>query len=323
LNIPADDGASIMLNAIEFGKASTTLYLSYTHLNLIGGDHYYIWCGLNKKEKGFTIEDLDTKKEYYVTSSTLGVNKDKGTEIKLASTIKFKVYLPVIKDNIKQISIYGCGKDDGRWQFKDIDLEKYKAKVNVNFEDYTRDFALASLREGYFADSHSLLVELVENNPDDVIALNTLGILSYVSDNNSDAIYYFSEAIDKNPNDDLAYVNRFAVYKYQSNYSAALEDITKAISVAPDQPDHYIYRGMLYMDLEDWKNAKADFDKALESEDFKKDAIGYYYRTYVNAYLGNWKEACKDIYTAFNLTDSKEIEKELRVLWDKCGCNRY
>lgn len=320
LNLPADDGASIMLNAIDFGKTSTTLYLSYTHLNLTAGNEYYLWCELNKKENGFTIVDTDSNKEYYVTSSTLGVDKKNGTKINLASTVKFKIYFPVIKDDMKQVNIYGCGKKDGRWQFKDIDLEKYKTKVNVNFDDYTRDYALASLREGYFSDAHSLLLELAENNPEDIIALNTLGILSYVADNNSDALYYFSEAIDKNPNDDLAYLNRFEVYKYQKNYAAALDDITKAINIVPDQPDYFGYRAFLYMDMEDWKNAKADWDKLITSEDFKRDAVAYMNRALVNIYLGNKNEACKDINISFQLTNDKDMEETLQTLWYRCGC---
>ena len=83
LNIPTDDGADIILNAIEFGKNATTLYLSYTHLNLNGGDNYKIWCELGKKENDFTIEDLETEKEYYITSSTIGTNKTTGTKIEL------------------------------------------------------------------------------------------------------------------------------------------------------------------------------------------------------------------------------------------------
>ena len=320
LNIPTDNGADIILNAIEFGKNSTTLYLSYTHLNLMGGGDYYLWCELNKKENGFTIEDLDAKKDYYLTSSTLGVDKKNATKIDLASTIKFKVHLPNIKDEINHISIYGCGKDDSRWQFKDIDLAKYKAKVNVNFENYTRDYALASLREGNWDDARNLLLELVENNPSDIIALNTLGILSYIADNNSDALYYFSESIENSPNDELGYVNRFAVYKYQKNYSAALEDITKAINISPDQPDNWGHRALLYMDMENWKDAKADWDKLLDSNDFKKDEMAYYYRALCSGHLERWKDACKDIYTTFNLTDDNDFEEQLQDLWKVCGC---
>ncbi|MCL1932783.1 MAG: hypothetical protein FWF53_03075 [Candidatus Azobacteroides sp.] len=77
-----------------------------------------------------------------------------------------------------------------------------RERANVNLEDYTRDYALASLREGEWNEAQNLLSELVENNPNDIIALNTLGIISYIADNNNDALYYFSEAIDKNPNDE-------------------------------------------------------------------------------------------------------------------------
>ena len=320
LNIPSDKGSDIILNAIEFGKSSTTLYLSYTHLNLMGGNEYCLWCELNKKENGFTLEDIDSKEEYYVTSSTLGINKEHCTEINLATTIKFKVYLPVIKKNLNNISIYGCGKDDSRWLFKDINLNKYRNTINVDFDNYNRDYALAIMHEGALSDAQNILIELIDNKPDDAITLNTLGIISYVIDNNQDAQYYFSQVIDSNPNDELAYVNRFAVNKYQKNHPAAFEDINKAININPDQPDYLLYRALLYMDMEDWENAKVDMDKVLATDDFKTNAGAYMYRIYANAYLKNWKAACKDIYTAFNLTNDKEWEKDLQDLWDSCGC---
>jgi hypothetical protein len=48
--------------------------------------------------------------------------------------------------------------------------------------------------------------------------------------------------------------------------------------------------------------------------------MAYRYRIYANAYLENWKEVCSDIRIAFNLTDDKELEKELQILWNRCGC---
>ena len=323
LNIPADDGASIILNAIELGETSTTLYLSYTHLNMTGGDNYPIWCELNKKEKSFTMDVFDTKKRYYVRSSTLGVDKEHATKINLAYTENFKVHLPAIKSNINHISIYGRGKDDSRWQFKDIYLEKYKEKPNIDPENYSRILALTSLR-GRDLFARKSLEEFIENHPGDVIALNAMGILSYHLDGNyGNAIRYFSEAIDTNPNDELAYVNRFAVYYSQENYTAALDDITKAMNVTPDQPDNYILRARLYMDMEEWEKAKSDLDKAIATKDFKRDVGAYYSRAYVNAFLENWKEACKDVEIAFTLTNDKELEKELEEVWDSCGCYRY
>ena len=320
LNISSSIGSDIILNAIEFGKSSTTLYLSYTHLDLMSGDDYYVWSELNKKENGFTLEDSDSKEEYYITSSTLGTDKEHGTEIKLATSLKFKVYLPAINKKLNNISVYGCGKNDKRWQFINIDLNKYRDLANVDFDNYNRDYAFSIMREGGLSDAQDIFMELIDNNPDDAIALNTLGIISYVVDNNQNALYYFSEAIESNPNDELAYINRCAVNKYQKNYSAALEDINKAISINSDQPDYFGYRALIYMDIEDWQNAKTDLDKIIATDDFKMDAGAYLYRIYANVRLENWKEACKDIYTAFNLTNDKEIEKQLQQTWNDCGC---
>jgi serine protease Do len=320
LNIPSDKGTDIVLNAIEFDDKATTLYLSYTHLNLWSTESHFIWCELNKKDEDFTLVDNDRNQDYYVNSSTVGADKAHGTKIDMATTLKFKVFLPAIKNKLTNISVYGCGKNDGRWTFKDIDLDKYRETVNVNFEDYKRDYALASLTEGEVADSREILSEIVEENPEDVLALNTLGIISHVVDNNTDALYYFGEAIENAPNDEMAYINRAAVYNHQKNYEKALEDLNKAVSVNPDQPDNYWYRAQIYFTQEDYEKAKADIDKMIESDDFKTDETVYLYRIYANVHLANWKDACKDIYTAFQLTNDKETEEELQDIWKRCGC---
>lgn len=320
LNLPSDKGADITLNAIEFGENATTVYMSYTHLNLMGADDYYVWVELNQKEEGFMIEDLDSHKEYYVISSTIGIDKTNATGVSLGTTTQFRVFLPPIKDKIGRFTVYGCGKNDNRWVFKDIDLNRYNKSNIINTENYKRDYALASLREGELNHAHDLLTELIENNPNDAIALNTLGIISYIADNNSDALYYFSEAIKENPNHDLGYINRHVVYKYQNNYSAALDDISKAISIEPDQPDNLIYRADLYMDLENWTEAKKDIDKAIKSDDFKNDIGAYMYRIYVNAHLNSYTDVCNDIRLAFKLADTKDIKEQLQDLWYRFGC---
>jgi len=322
LNIPSDKSAEITLNAIEFEENVTTLYMSYTNLNMAGGLTRYIWCELDGKDKGFTLEDNNSKKDYYVTSSSIGVDRDNGTKVPLATTLRFKIYLPAIKDRLKNISVYGYGKNDGRWEFKDIDLNKYRAMVNVNFDDYNRNYALAILHEGSLSDSQDLLTEIIDENPDDILALNTLGIISFAADNKSNALYYFGQAIKSNPNDEMAYVNRYAIYKDQQNYSAALDDINKAISIDPDQPENFAYRGYLYMDMRDWYNAKKDWDKVLDSEDFKRNPYIYLQRIYANAYLNNCTEVCKDVVTAYYLTNDSELVKTLKEIWSRCGCRQ-
>jgi serine protease Do len=319
LNIPSNRDAELILNAIEFGKSMTTLYLTYTNLNMASGDSYGIWCELNKKEEGFLIHDKNSDQKYYVTSSTIGVDKEHFTEVPLASTVKFKAYFPAIKSIPEKIDVI-YGYTTRGWQFTDIELSEYRENININPESYQKEYAFSIMHEGELDAAQSIFLELLEDNPDDINALNAMGLVSYVVDNNSDALYYFSEAIDKSPNNTTAYVNRYQVYKYQKNYTSALDDITKAINITPDQPDLFVYRATLYMDTEDWKNAKPDLDHAIATDDFKTNVYVYLYRIYTNTYLGNYKEVCKDIYTAYNLTNDKEIEQQLQETWNACGC---
>jgi serine protease Do len=319
LNIPSGSGSDLTLNAIEFSKSATILYLTYINLKLASGDAN-IYIGIGKNDKDFMIEDTYRNKNYYVTSSTLGADKENATEVKLATTMKFKVYFPLIKDSLRQFSVYGSGKYNNRWQFKDIKLEEYRKSLNVNFESYKRDYALSNLRHGDWPESKAILLEMLEESPDDAIIINTLGIISYVTDNKSDAIDYFTESIDSNPNDPLGYINRYYVYRQQTKFSLALIDITKAINIAPDQAENYLLRAELYMKEEDWKNAKTDLDHLASFDTYKERALVYFSRAVVNLKLNNKNDACKDIYTSFQLTKNKELENNLQVLWNECGC---
>jgi serine protease Do len=321
LNVKSDTGSDIMLNAIDFGETVTTLYMSYTHLLLIAGGKYSIWCELNTKDEGFFIEDTDSDVKYYVTSSTIGVDKTHGTEVALPSTTRFKVYLPAINGKINRINVYGCGQNDSRWRFTNVDLNKYREAVNLDFENYSRNYALASMQEGELSNARDMLSECIENDPDDVVALNTMGIISYTVDNNQDALYYFTQAIESSPNDELGYVNRYAVYTYQKNYSSALEDINKAISLNPDQPDYIGFRAHLYMELQDWQKAKEDIDTILSTNDFNNDAGAYYLRGLANAWLKNIQEACGDLSTAYKLNDPN-WKNDILELWNNCGCDQ-
>ena len=97
LNIDSDNDSDIVLNALEFKKDATIAYFSYTNLDM-SNKKMYIWCKLNEKDNGFYIHDLDNNKKYYITSSSIGTDKENGTEVPLASNHKFKVFFPPIKD---------------------------------------------------------------------------------------------------------------------------------------------------------------------------------------------------------------------------------
>ncbi len=320
LNILPDKGADIMLNAIEFGPTATTLYLTYTNMHLTNSDGgWMIWCELNKKDKGFFIEDKDTKQRYYVSSSTLESDKERSKTIGLAEILQFKVYFPVIKNKPTNIDVM-WGEDDRSYHFTDINLDDYRNNLNFDELGYQRAYALSCTTDaGDFAMTISMLSDILEENPSDVISLNMMAILSHVLSNNTDAMYYLEEAINQNPNDELAYLNRSQMYANSENYKEAINDLTSAINLAPGQPDYYFQRAWYYYLIEDYQNSLTDLNTCLdksEKEDGFEDS-GYFYelRGYVNYHLNNKKAARADCQKAYKLSKDKKLDQRLQNFW--------
>ena len=321
LNLLPDRGSDMVLNAIEFGPTATTLYMSYTnmHLTSSGNSEWYLWCDIGKKDKGFFIEDKDTKQRYYVVSSSLATTKEKADPVGLAKFIQFKVNFPVIKNKLSNIDVM-WGEGERCSHFTNINLDQYRETLSVDEFGYQRAYALQCTTEGGdFVSTISLLNELLDENPSDVISLNMMAILSYVLKNNTDAMYYLAEAIEQNPNDELAYFNRSSIYEMSGNYAEAIEDITAAINLVPGRPDYYWSRAYDYYVMEDYKNALADMNKCIEisepEDGFKDSPYIYEIRAYTHYYLNNKKEAIKDVQKAYKLSNDKELDERLQKFY--------
>ena len=275
-----------------------------------------IWCELGKNDEGFMIKDINSSRKYYVTSSTIGINKKNGTEVPLASNYKFKVFFPVIKDKLRKIDIT-YGHTSRGWAFTNIDLDKYREKVVYDVASYTKEYAYSTMQQGDLNTATSIFTSILEEDPEDMASLNAMGIISAALDNKSDANFYFSKAIECHPNNTLGYINRCQLYKAQNDLQNALSDINSAINIDPAQPDNYVVRGMLYAQLEQWSDAIKDLSKAIETEDFKTDAMAYYYRALCFASSGDVVSARKDVQSSYNLTNDPEMEQALQAVWQK------
>lgn len=323
MNLPSDgDSYDIVLNAIEFGKNQTTAYFTYTNVNLIYGKTTTIWNELGKgkdKEKyGFHITDLESDKKYYIVSSTIGATKAEGTEVELCDACQFQVYFPAIKKSLNKISI--CNGDDSRaWMFTDIDLSHYRHSLSIDVSMYKKLSAMSQIKSGELGYAYQLFNEILNDNPSDVECLNGLALLSYIVGNKSDSMYYLDLAIEEAPLNVLSYLNRSVLLSDQEKNEEALSDLSKAIEIDPAQPDYHYHRAKLYCKMEKFKKALEDMDTLIQSKDFKKDAYAYYLRALIHIELGNKKSAKKDIYTSFQLTNDKELEKELNRLWQIYG----
>ena len=315
LNIPEENHGNVTLHALEFKKDATIAYMSYTNLSL---EHpsMLIWAELGKGENGFMINDLNRGRKYYLTSSTIGVNKNNGTDVPLASNYKFKVYFPVIKDKLQRIDLT-YGHTSRGWIFTNVNLDKYRDKIIYDVANYTKEYAYSTMRSGDLNTAISIFTSILEEDPEDNASLNAMGIISAALENKSDANYYFSKAIESHPNNSLGYINRCLLYKSQNDIQNALADINTAINIDSAQPDNYITRGMIFVQLEQWNDALKDFSRALQTDDFKGEALMYYYRAWCYASLGNFVSARKDVQTSYNLTNDPELEETLQALWQK------
>lgn len=317
LNIDSDNDSDIVLNALEFKKDATIAYFSYTNLDM-SNKKMYIWCKLNEKDNGFYIHDLDNNKKYYITSSSIGADKENGTEVPLASNHKFKVFFPPIKDIPANIDV-AEGNSPKDWQFRNICLDDYKDNLDVDFDSYRKEYAYSNMHDGDWRNAQAIFLGMLDEDPDDLHALNAMGIISFVLQNYSDAESYFTDAIDAHPNSSLGYLNRSVIYEMRKDYEAALRDVTQAVNNS-SAPDDFYKRALLYTKLEEWEKAEKDLDTIIATEDYKRDASAYTYRALVKIEQKRKKEACKDIEIAYNLTNDKEIEKILQEMWDDCGC---
>ena len=262
LNVKSDNDPFIILNGIEFGDNLTTLYLTYINLHLTPKDtRWGIWLELNKKDEGFYIKEIGGSVKHYVISSSVGEDASHATDVPLATSLRYKVYFPKINSKIKNIEIAeGNDLSDDKWA--NLNLDDYKSIETFDIDKFQNVYAFSLLKEGDIEQSENLFYDILTNNPEDIEALNTLGVIAYVKDNKNDALSYFSKAIEVNPSSPVSYINRSFVYESQGNLQLAINDASKAINIAPLQSDYFARREKLYYKIGDKISSFEDFKKA-------------------------------------------------------------
>lgn len=317
LNIPSDQDNDLVLNALQFKSDATIAYMSYTNLDMsMNGSE--IWCPTDYGDKGFYIEDKSNDRKYYVVSSSLSSNDEECTSVPLATVCKFQVNFPAVDKTINKITVSEGGNP--KWSFSDINLEDYRNSVKIDFENYQKEYAYSTMQEGQLEQAQAIFEDILDEDPEDIQALNAMGIISYVIDNNQDAIKYFTEVIENHPNSLSGYLNRSCVYKYQRDSERAIKDLSKAISIDNNDPNLYIERADLYAGSKNWDKAKSDIEKALSFEDSSSsvDIVSAYYKKGLcNIQLGDNSSATKDLEKALNYALDSETKQVILTTLEK------
>lgn len=260
LNQKSDDNPFEVLNAIEFGQDGTTIYASLYNLQLSDGK-WALTHELNKKEKGNTLINHDENTKYFIKASTISTDKEKGTELIIGTCLKYKMFFPKTESSIKKISLVGP-PNDGSWS--NIKLQEFKDIQKFDINKYEQILAFSLLKVGDLESALGVFQDIIDEDPNNVEALNAAGVLSYTFDNNNDAEIYFSRAIEASPTFFTSFVNRHYVYIKQNKFNLAIDDISKAIDLKSTQPAFYFNRGDIYKLIGDEEKYYKDLTKGLE-----------------------------------------------------------
>ncbi len=317
LNKKSDRDVCLTLNSIEFGPSSTIIYMSYLNLD-IHTKEMGIWTDIGNSEKSFYIQDLHTTEKIEIISSTIGANRDDRTLVPLMTLKQFKLFFPALKKEVKEITIKE-GVSVNSWTFSNIDLDNYRDQVKFENEDNQYYNILSNLNSSNLKSEKEKLINLLEESPSNYLLINTLGVISYLIDNNHDAISFFSNAITLHPSETLAYKNRSYIYKTQDDKDSFLDDISKIITLEPNNIEFLQQRFFLYYEMKKWDRALLDVDKIISSEE-GKHPLHYCLRSVCNNHLGNKNEACLDLDEAYRISSNDIDTKIVMDLWLKLGC---
>ena len=309
LNIPSDQDNDLVLNALQFKSDATIAYFSYTNLDMsMNGSA--IWCTTGKGDEGFYIKNNINGKKHYVVSSNLGSSHEDCTSVPLATVCKFQINFPALDKNIKKITVSEGGNP--RWSFSDINLDEYRQSIKIDFENYQKEYAYSTMHEGQLDQAQTIFEGILDDDPENIQALNAMGIISYVIDNNQDAIKFFTEVIENHPNSTSGYLNRSCVYKFQGDLEKAIADISKAINIDPNKADFYMSRADLYAGMKNWEKAKADIDKALGTNNLNSNidlCMAYYRKGLCEAQSGDNSSALKSLKLAYKYATDAETKQ--------------
>lgn len=318
LNKVCKTESGLILNSVEVNEKNTVLNFTFTNTSLAYGDGAFIFTAIGDDKQSFYIEDINTRKKYYVYDATIGNSAKSPTYLKLGEAKQFKLYFPPI-GNATNINI-AEGMQGSEWSFANIVLSDYKF-FTFNDKSLLNNFyyltGLAYLSDKEYANAYIILKDFVAENKDNDFAHNLAGIVSYILGNNLDAYIHVKKALEINPTNDNYYFNLYYLNHADGRIDEALKSISSAIQLNQGQPEYYSYRADLYMEKEYWKEAVADYDKFIAS-DRNIPSYTYFQRAIAKLWLKD-KTACKDLVIAFELAKRKE-DKETIASWHKKYC---
>jgi len=128
------------------------------------------------------------------------------------------------------------------------------------------------MQQEQFFDAEKNFKKVLESNPDQVDALNLLGIVNAQLKEFEIAITYISRAININPRNASSYYNRGLALQELGKIEEALLDFKKALSLNPKYTNAFNSEGNAYLDMKEISSAIASYKSAIQLDPGYADA---------------------------------------------------
>ncbi len=143
--------------------------------------------------------------------------------------------------------------------------------------------ALGECRNKNFEKGRELLENLVTDDPENHLALNTLGKVLVILKEPEPAIEYFRKAVDVRPDFVEAIVNIAGVFYKAGDFADARTQYQRVVEYEPKNADGHFGLANVYRKTEHFKDAIREYNDALEIN--PKDA-----QAYINLGLCHYKD---------------------------------
>jgi tetratricopeptide (TPR) repeat protein len=120
------------------------------------------------------------------------------------------------------------------------------------------------LQEGRVAQAESTFLAVLEKDPENVHALNLLGMLYVNNFRPDDAVLCITRALKHEPNNPESHANLALAYKDQGKLDQAVEHFRRSIRLAPDNPMTYNNLGNVLREKSKPRDAIREYEKALQ-----------------------------------------------------------
>jgi len=156
-------------------------------------------------------------------------------------------------------------------------LDKITLK-NHNKVDYLLNRAISKQKQGNFAETEQLYLDLLKVSPEEINAYLNLGVLKLWQNELLAAEKFLLQAREKAPDNPLIYFNLALLKEKQTEYSPALAYYQKALQLKPDYPEALYNLSLL-------EQANGDYQKGLRNYEWRFYTNDHHYQLLKNNLL--------------------------------------